>query len=197
MDQRQLINRCQLGDLDSFEELYKLYKQKALGTAYLIGGNSGVAEDIVQEAFVICYHQIKHLKNPDVFNIWFYRILIRAGWRLTAKNKHHVSFNSVNIDPEDNTGGYFSVNSSADLINDRILVREAIRKLAAPLKTVIILYYFNEPSIKEISNITDCFQGTVKSRLYKARKILGKELGASFTNEYGTEFCGKEIKVNE
>lgn len=45
MDQRQLIDRCRLGDLKSFEDLYTLYKKKALGTAYLIGGSKSIAED--------------------------------------------------------------------------------------------------------------------------------------------------------
>nr|WP_243663018.1 sigma factor [Hydrogenispora ethanolica] len=46
-----------------------------------------MAEDIVQEAFIRCYKEIRQLKEPDAFNSWFYKILIRCGWRLLAKNK--------------------------------------------------------------------------------------------------------------
>jgi RNA polymerase sigma-70 factor (ECF subfamily) len=196
IDQRQLINRCQLGDLGSFEELYKLYKTKALGTAYLLGGSKSIAEDIVQEAFVICYYQIKKLKSPDAFNIWFYRILIRVGWRMTAKHKNYMPFENTEAEQKNITGGY-TEDSFADVSNDRLLVRDAVKKLAPPLKTVVILYYYNELTIKEIAKILDCFQGTVKSRLYKARKLLEKELEDSFKNQLNFINSRKELGLNE
>lgn len=196
MDQRQLINHCQLGDLNSFEELYMLYKQKALGTAYLIGGNKNIAEDIVQEAFVICYNQIKQLKNPDVFNIWFYRIIVRVGWRMATKQKSHASYENMDIDKYFNSNDCFIGNGNNDKSNDRLIVREAIMKLTLPLKTVVILYYFNELTIKEISEILDCFQGTIKSRLHKARKLLKKELSNSFEDEFNFKFREEELKEN-
>lgn len=196
MDQRQLINHCQLGDLKSFEDLYLLYKQKALGTAYLIGGNKSIAEDIVQEAFVICYYQIKKLKNPDVFNTWFYRILVRVGWRMAAKHKSHASFENTDFDQKDTTIDQFNKNSDINISNDRLLIREAVKKLAPTLRTVVILFYFNEMTIKEISKILNCFEGTIKSRLYKARKLLGKELRSSFENELDIKFRGEELKEN-
>ena len=196
MDQNQLISRCQLGDLDSFEELYRLHKQKALGTAYLIAGNRSIAEDIVQEAFIICYQQIKRLKNPQVFHIWFYRILIRAGWRMAAKHKGHVSLENSGFDPENPGCIPFACGNQTETANDRLLIRDAVKRLDAPLKTVVILYYFNEMTVKEISKVLDCFQGTIKSRLYKARKILRKELQDSFKNGYAFKFKGEELKEN-
>ena len=196
MDQRQLIDHCQLGDLDSFEELYRLYKQKALGTAYLIGGSKHLAEDIIQEAFVICYYKIKELKNPDVFNIWFYRIVVRVGWRMAAKHKTHVSYENMNYDQNSSSNDSSFESDYEDKSNVRLLVREAIKKLTPPLKTVVILYYFNELTIKEIAKILDCFQGTVKSRLYKARKLLKKELSFPFVEESNWGFNGEELKEN-
>ena len=196
MDQRQLIDHCQLGDIDSFEELYRLYRHKALGTAYLIGGSKHLAEDIVQEAFVICYYKIKELKNPDVFNIWFYRIIVRVGWRMAAKHKTHVSYENNEFDQSSSSNDRLSGSDYEDKSNDRLLVREAIRKLTPPLKTVVILYYFNELTIKEIAEILDCFQGTVKSRLHKARKLLKRELSISFKEEHNWGLNGEELKEN-
>lgn len=84
-----------------------------------------------------------------------------------------------------------------DPIDQSLLVRDAIKKLAPPLKTVVILYYYNELTTKEIAKILDCFQGTVKSRLYKARKQLEKGLGNSFKNEMISINSRKELGLNE
>ncbi|KNY29403.1 RNA polymerase sigma factor [Pseudobacteroides cellulosolvens] len=194
-DQRELINRCQLGDLGSFEKLYELYRYKAMGTAYLIGGSRNIAEDIVQEAFVICYYQIKKLKNPDIFNIWFYRILVRVGWRMATKHKSHIDLKNTDSEQKDITCDSSRIESFADISHDRLIVRDAVKKLPPTLKTIVILYYFNELTTKEIAKILDLFQGTVKSRLHKARKLLEKELGNSFKKE--TVNNRKELGLNE
>ena len=57
------------------------------------------------------------------------------------------------------------------------MLHEAIEKLDIKQKTVIVLYYFNELTVKEIANIMGCFEGTVKSRLYSARRKLKNNLG--------------------
>lgn len=190
MDERQIINHCQLGDLSSFEELFNTYKHKALGTAYLISGSKSIAEDIVQEAFIICYFKLKSLKNPDVFNIWFYRILVRVGWRMAQKNKSHVSIDDKNCEL------LLEDNSRIDTMDDRLLIREAVEKLSPTLRTTVILFYFNEISIKQIARILNCFEGTVKSRLHKARKLLEMELKSSFEDGLNFRIEGKELNQN-
>lgn len=87
MDKLDLIEHFQLGDMSSFSELYKLYSKRALGTAYLIAGQKSLAEDIVQESFIQCFHSIKKLKNIETFDVWFYKIVTRTGWRMVSKNK--------------------------------------------------------------------------------------------------------------
>lgn len=196
MDQRQLVNHCRSGDLDSFEELYRLYRQKALGTAYLIAGRKNLAEDIVQEAFILCYSQIRRLKNPDAFSTWFYRLLVRVAWRMSAKQKSTLSYEDGDagqgeLPPDPSADG-----GNPDFFDDRILVREAVKKLSPQLKTVVIMYYFNELSIKEIARVLDCFEGTVKSRLHKARKMLEKELKVSFDDGGGPALAERELTAN-
>jgi DNA-directed RNA polymerase specialized sigma24 family protein len=81
-----LIRRCQQGDVHGFSGLYVLYGKKALTTAALISGSRGIAEDIVQEAFIQCFNRIKELHDPDRFDPWFYRILVRTGWNMAKKH---------------------------------------------------------------------------------------------------------------
>lgn len=166
MDRSTLIMRCQQGDREGFAELYRQYSQKALGTAYLISGHRGIAEDILQEAFYQCFRKIKDLRSPEAFDIWFYRLLVRIGWTMAAKQQNHVSWDELQEQVP------LAVPDDTEL-----LLWEAINKLSTPLKTVTILYYYNDLSVKEIAKVLGCFQGTVKSRLHNARKVLQKELG--------------------
>ncbi len=186
----ETVTKCLLGDLECFEELFKQFYRKAHGTAYNICGSKSIAEDIVQEAFIICYRSIKSLKNPEAFNTWFYRVIVRLSWRMVKKQK----INSC-------IGDYSSTLVSADTtdsICNNLVIRQKINNLKLPLKTVLILFYFNDLSVSEISKILGCFEGTVKSRLYKARKILKMEL--AFLNE---ESAGnlivnfKEVDLND
>lgn len=197
MDQLEIISRCQTGDLCCFEELYRIYSKKALGTAYIISGNRGIAEDIVQEAFVLCYRNIKSLKNPETFNVWFYRILVRVGWRMASKYKPAEFPGEVALEMNNGNVQNLAIESVYESSCNRLLMREAVKKLKLPFKTVIILYYFNEMSIKDISKIVGCRQGTVKSRLHKARRLLQKELRPYFTPEFDRfELYGKEQEAN-
>lgn len=180
MDQAEIIKRCKQGQSEYFEELYNLYCDKALGMAFIISGNRGIAEDIVQEAFTACFLNIKRINTPEAFNIWFYRTLVRIGWRMVKKYKKTT--------PSDEIIGILdhhnSENNTYDSIdNDYEALRNIVNNLKYPLKTVIVLHYFNDMSVKDISRVLSCFEGTVKSRLYTARKILKKELQKNFKDD--------------
>ena len=175
MEHTELVRKCQMDNIEGFNELYKLYAQKAYRTACFIAGNTQVAEDIVQEAFTQCFFEIKNLKNPELFNSWFYSILVRLGWKISGKCKKVLSNETSIFEME-----FFRSNENTE---DLLLrkethekVNEALQKLNITLRTTVILYYYNQLSIKEISEIMNCFQGTVKSRLHTARKLIGKAL---------------------
>jgi RNA polymerase sigma factor (sigma-70 family) len=194
LDKTTLIKRCQLGDLESFEQLYRLYSKNAMGTAYLIAGHKGIAEDIVQEAFFQCYKEIKHLKDPDTFDVWFYKVLMRLGWKMSAKcrDKKILDGDSLEV-------SCFNCSLDTELSTQetRLVVHQAIERLSAPLKTVIILHYFNDLTIKQISMVLGCFQGTVKSRLHNAKKMLQIELRKAMDEDtLKAMYKGKECNAN-
>jgi len=161
-----LIKRCQLGDVNSFSELYQLHKKKALVTAYLISNQKGIAEDIVQESFIECFQKIKTIRNPEAFEAWFYKILVRTGWRMVKKYNYFLLMSDQNMEGLSTTMDF---NSELDTSETNMMVHEALAQLSLPLKTVVILYYFNDMTIEKISKVLGCFPGTVKSRLYNAR----------------------------
>jgi RNA polymerase sigma-70 factor (ECF subfamily) len=89
----------------------------------------------------------------------------------------------------------FSVDISSEIEGKFInkAIQEAVNKLSDPLRTVIVLFYYNDMHIKDIAKVLECFEGTVKSRLHCARKVLRKELiksGIEFRED--NDFIWKE-----
>ncbi|MGH4119510.1 RNA polymerase sigma factor [Clostridium sp.] len=195
MDKSDLIKHFQLGDMSSFSELYSLYCKKALGTAYLIAGQKSFAEDIVQESFIQCFHSIKTLKNIETFDVWFYKIVTRTGWRMVSKNKRTLLLDEPEtIDTMIDYNAFEKFKSC----EAKITIYESLAKLSLHLRTVIVLYYFNDMTIKDISKVLGCFEGTVKSRLHNAKKqlrhVIGEHVKVPVIKTYYTE---KECVDNE
>ena len=184
MDEKELVIKIQSGDMSAFEKLFQIYKNEAYRYSYLITGNKNISEDIVQEAFVACYAHIKNIKDPGKFKSWFFKILTRTAWKYLSKEKRSVPvdniFEKADYDKNDDAMNEYMRKEQAEIL------REEIENLEIKQKTVIILYYF-----KEIADVMGCFEGTVKSRLYSARKKLKSILVKS--EEYahiGIKECG-------
>lgn len=172
----ELVKRIQHGDTSSFEKLFNMYKDKAVRTAYLITKNSALAEDAVQEAFILCYFKIRGLKDPAMFKTWFFRILTRLAWRMSAKEKGAVSIDDVPeaADLKDSA----EVEKEVENQEQSAFLMRAVKSLDIKQQTVIFLYYYNDFSVKEIAQVMGSFEGTVKSRLHAARKNLRKYIEA-------------------
>lgn len=171
MSLEETVRRCQEGDTEAFRELFRKMGSKAFGTAYLISGKRGLAEDIVQEAFVCCLEKIKTLKSPEAFNVWFYRMIVRIGWKMVK--------NQAKLVPDENLPQNFSAQDMEEEIQTKLTnkkLHEAISELPDNLKTVVILFYFNGMTVEEIAKVTRNFKATVKTRLYYARNALRRKL---------------------
>lgn len=170
MSEKEIIVKIQYGDMNALGELFEMYKNESFKYSYLITGDKYTSEDIVQETFITCYFHIKSLKNVEQFRSWFFKILTRIAWRYAKKQKKSVPVDNIfeklqNKNIDESIEKYI-INQQSQML------RTEIENLELKQRTVIILYYFNGLSVKEIANIIGCFEGTVKSRLYSARKKL-------------------------
>lgn len=173
MDEASLVRRFQAGDEAAFGELYALYKNAALRSAYLICGNYYDSENVLQETFLTCYQNLLKLKEPDKFKAWFYRILTRAAWGYCKKRDRETPVEAVLAEQSVFTPSVLELLTEAE--TQAALLR-AIDRLPLKQKTVIVLYYYDELSVQEIAQATGTFAGTVKSRLFAARQNLKKNL---------------------
>lgn len=171
LNEIEIVIQAQQGDSKAFEYIYTSYSQSSIRTAFLITRNQHTSEDIVQETFVKCYQKLKDLKDPAMFKCWFYKMLIRSCWRHSKKEKIQV--------PVENIPEQVTEKSMDDLLGTMENAQELYRALSILSqhhRTVIVLYYYNDMSIKEIAKTMGCFEGTVKSRLYNGRQQLRKEM---------------------
>lgn len=178
MDEVALVIRSQQGDVEAFSALVELYSARAFRTAYLISGSKDTAEDVLQEAFIQCYRRIHRLRSPESFGAWFYQLLTRLSWRLAARERRAVPVEDIGaagaVEPSNSTD-----DGAARLETEesKELIRAALKKLSVPLRTTVVLRYYNDLPLKEIARVLRCPEGTVKSRLSKALRQLACELG--------------------
>ena len=133
--------------------------------AYSYTRNQEDALDIVQNAVCRSLEKYPDLKNPKYMKTWFYRILVNESLTFLRKNKQ--SLQAVSIEDA------FDLTSYTDHYSlDEISIFKEVEKLPEELKTIIILRFYEEMSLKEIAKITSLNLSTVKSRLYKGLRDL-------------------------
>ena len=118
------------------------------------------SEDALSEAILKAYKYRNKLKDSSAFKAWMSKILIREAYKILKKNKR-----IINMPLE----GYEETAASDGLQGELI---EVIKTLTADLATVLILYYYDKYTVKEIAHIVGVREGTVKSRLYRGREEL-------------------------
>ena len=134
--------------------------------AYGYVKNQDVALDLVHDAIVKAMQKRDTLQSDEYLKTWFYRILINECLGYFRKNKKLLFFQDVkdsNIIEEMNN--FMDKNEYIDLY-------DAIDKLPPKLKTIIMLRYFEDMKLDEISKVTKTNLSTIKSRLYKALELL-------------------------
>ncbi len=175
------------GDERAFDEIYHSYSGKLYRMAYFITGNKNDSEDVLQETFTTCFLHRRSLKDPERFDSWIYRILVRTSWKMGKKRKRQGELSYEGILEQGREDGFQLARRLEEdpgrgpleqIIQQEASkeVRQVIGQLDIKYRTVVLLYYFNELGVKDIAEITGLFEGTVKSRLSRARFLLRQGL---------------------
>ncbi|MFD5853488.1 sigma-70 family RNA polymerase sigma factor [Cytobacillus pseudoceanisediminis] len=166
MSVEKKVKKAKRGNEKAFQELIQDEKNKLFRMAYLYVKNEDDALDIVQDTIYKAFISIKQLKNHQYFSTWISRILINVALDFIKKNKRTIPFNDVDGFHRDRN---LRTEEKLDLL-------EAIERLEVQYKTVIILRYYKDLSIKQIAEILKCPEGTVKTRLHRAINQLKSDL---------------------
>ena len=176
MSDEEFVKRLQKGDRAAFDALYTRYRNDALRTASLITGSRADGEDVVQEAFVQCYRQIGQLRDPARFKSWLWTLMTRAAWKYCRRRGREEPVAEFF---EDGTKTGESALGTVLRTEQSRLLYQAVQALEEKQRTVTVLYYYNDMSIREIAQVLECREGTVKSRLFAARRNLQKAMSTN------------------
>jgi RNA polymerase sigma-70 factor (ECF subfamily) len=187
----ELVSRIRCGDLDAFEALYHKYKRQLYHTALAITGDSGAAEEILQDGFVRVYAAIERVDVSRPLSPWLYRIVVNLSYNWMNHHRHWPLALDTLIEHLI-AGPAASPEHAAEGSELRRMVWGAVASLSFKQRSAVVLFYLQGLSLQEIAYILDCPVGTVKSRLHYACKALREKLSEDrrLTGEvaYGTSW---------
>lgn len=173
----QLVRQCQLGNKSSFRLLYKRYQNKVRATLYKLCGQE-VLDDLQQEVFLKTWKSLPQLKNPDYFSTWLYRICWNVACdqgRARKKDRQRQTAKITHAKQSLQEQLARANHDSQTALNHlyyQDLVAKALQYLTLEHRAVVVLHDLQDLQQKEIAQILSIPIGTVKSRLFKARKNL-------------------------
>jgi len=166
-----LIKKARRGDGLAFSMLIEKHEKFVFNVVYRMVNNIEDAKDISQEAFIKAFKSFDTYDGSAAFSTWIYRIAVNAAIDHMRKQKREQS---VSFDEyiTDDTVSTMSVEESVVSNEGKGAILDAVNKLEEEFKTVVVLRDIHGMDYSEISDITGCPVGTVKSRLSRARGKL-------------------------
>ena len=183
--ERSLLRRLRDRDERAFRELVDEHRDRVFNITYRMLGNRAEAEDVAQEVFIAVFKTIDQFREESKFSTWLYRVTVNH-----CKNRikylarrHDRDKDELDETSQQTNGAVTGVPVRAAQPDKALasaqmekLLQEAIAALEPEQRQVVILRDVEELSIEEICEITELPDGTVKSRLHRARLVLRKKM---------------------
>jgi RNA polymerase sigma-70 factor (ECF subfamily) len=183
---RELLDRCRLGDETAFDDLVVRHQQRAFNIAFQVLRDHEDATEVAQDAFVRIYRSIDSFRGECEFTTWLYQIVVNL-----SRNKHRwwkrrgrqasVSLDSMVETADGEVPVQIAGNTDApDVQAVKVefvkLLGRRMAELPRKFREVLILRNVDGLSYEEIAELLDCSIGTVKSRIARGREALRKSL---------------------
>jgi RNA polymerase sigma-70 factor (ECF subfamily) len=171
--QRDLVLRARSGDHEAFTDLAALAIPRMHRTARLILRDDDRASDAVQDALVTAWLDIRALRDPDRFDAWLHRLLVRACYRAAGAQRRQAVVRIDVIDLE----GIVPTDPLADL-TARDQIDRAFRRITPQERAVLVVHFYLELRDAEAADVLGIAAGTFKSRLHRAKASLRAAIDA-------------------
>jgi RNA polymerase sigma-70 factor (ECF subfamily) len=170
---RGLVERAQKGDHDAFAVLARGAISRLDKTAWLMLRDADQASDAVQNALVRAWRDLPSLRDPDRFEAWLYRLVIRA----CADELRRARSRRFDVDITDLTTAPV-VSDSTTAVANRDQLERGFRQLGPEERSVIVLHHYLDLPLPEVASTLQLPLGTVKSRLYRGLRQMRATLEA-------------------
>lgn len=179
---QELVRRVQAGDKTAFDVLVRKYQFKIIKLVSRYVQDPDSAQDVSQEAFIKAYRGLGHFRGESAFYTWLYRIAINTAKNYLMSQGRRASELEVDAQEAEFFEGESALKEYAtperQLLTDEIerTVRKAIEGLPEDLRTAITLREIEGMSYEEIAEAMECPIGTVRSRIFRAREAIDRDL---------------------
>jgi len=178
-----VVKQVQAGDVAAFDKLIVKYRERLFGVVYNLTSNREDAADLTQDAFIKAFQSINRFQGQASFFTWLYRIAVNTTLTHLRKHRHRTFFSLENLQEDQASAQIIAqlsdkkgADRDAQLRELQEKLNEAMQKLSIKHRTVITLFEIDGLSHSEIAEITECSEGTVRSRLHYAKQFLQAEL---------------------
>lgn len=181
-EEKELILKVQQGDRLAFNQLMTQYQRQIFNIAFRIFGDYHLADETAQDVFISVFKSIRKFKFNSKFFTWIYRITINLSRNIIKKNIRDNQRNISLDEPFSDSDDYFgqrdipdtSMSADKGILDKELneIIQCALNSLQQDFREIIILRDIHQLSYGQISQILLINQGTVKSRLHRARGML-------------------------
>lgn len=161
-----LIEQAQNGDGEALITLIESMKQEMFRIAFGILKSSTDAADAIQDTALTCCEKIDTLKNPAVFKSWMFKILVNHCRRILRERRKMISIQE--LQEQDSYAG------PEKEVTDNIEFFRLMDQIEAKYRLVLLLYYAEQFSVKEIAELLELNENTIKTRLSRGRNLYKK-----------------------
>jgi RNA polymerase sigma-70 factor, ECF subfamily len=185
LNDNELIIKAQKGDVLAFEELIYRYDKMVLRIARKYTGDNDDAKDIYQEVFIKVYKGLSNFQFKSEFSTWLFRIA--SNTCITFKRKY-AKANHFSLDDEKNESYLSTISDDSGLSPDELTlnsesskkINEALNSLSPNQKMSFLLKHYEGYKIREIAEMMNCKEGTIKKYLFDAVRRLKLQLENSY-----------------
>jgi RNA polymerase sigma-70 factor (ECF subfamily) len=185
LSDNELIINANNGDVLAFEELIYRYDKMVLRLAFKYTGDADDAKDIYQEVFIRVFKNLSRFQFKSEFSTWLFRVASNVC--ISFKRKYN-KVNHISLNDDDESSFVTEIPEDSKLLPDNLVVNnefgdkisKALGTLSPNQKMSFLLKHYEGYKIREIADIMDCKEGTIKKYLFEAVRKLKTQLEGSY-----------------
>jgi RNA polymerase sigma-70 factor (ECF subfamily) len=171
LSDQEIIDSVRKGNSSDYSILVNRYKNKAFSMLNRMLKNEFDAEEILQDCFLKAYNSLVNFKGESKFSTWFYRIVYNSALTKLSSQKRKTETEMISVEDHFNLVSEYNSNEFEKRdVNE--LIRETISKLPEKHSAIITMFYLNEMTIDEISEVMEISISNVKVMLHRSRNAL-------------------------
>jgi RNA polymerase sigma-70 factor (ECF subfamily) len=176
LNEEKWVNKAKKGSKKAFDQLVNRYAGRIFGLLYDMTRNQEDAEDLTQETFLRAYLKIKQYRGDSKFSTWLYRIAYNAGIDFRRQIKRSTRVDMDTKEDKIAVQNWTSSSGAGEFTGEREEIEKALETLTHPQKMAVVLHYYHGLKMKEIGDILNISESTVRVQLFRAIGHLKRKL---------------------